>query len=401
MTEPTSLPARDNTQEVCSGCGAPLQSVHEQAPGYLPVAARDRAQPVCRRCFRIRHYGEFSPVAVGPEAYAREVARISRQPGLVLYLLDAFDLQGSLIPALSRYIGAAPVQAVVNKADLLPTDLATPSFSQWVRRALAATGVQVQGVRLVSGRTGQGVAQLAEWLEHSGISRVYAVGMANVGKSTLLNRLLHRWTERSPLTESKVPGTTLGTVALDVTLPSGRRLTVIDTPGLMRMRRAVDVLCPRCLKAAVPDDPLHPRVYQLDPGQSLWLGGFARLDFVAGEHQPVVVYVSNRLVVHRTKLSRAEVIGQDRADEVLRVPCAACRVRLGELQPQTVGAGRYRGTPQAGPVWSVGAKGADLVLAGLGWLTLQGKDFSGRLWTPATIEVAVRPRLLGQLTHRL
>ncbi|MCL6594133.1 MAG: 50S ribosome-binding GTPase, partial [Alicyclobacillus sp.] len=352
-------------------------------------------------CHRIRHYGEIAPVTVGPEAYAREVARISRQPGLVLYLLDAFDLQGSLIPGLGRYIGSAPVQAVVNKADLLPTDLAAPSFTQWVRHTLAATGVPVQAVRLVSGRTGQGVAQLAEWLEHCGASRVYAVGMANVGKSTLLNRLLQRWTERAPLTESKVPGTTLGTVELDVSLPGGRRLTVIDTPGLVRLRRAVDVLCPRCLKAAVPDDPLRPRVYQLDPEQSLWLGGFARLDFVAGEHQPVVVYVSNRLVVHRTKLYRAEVIGRERADAVLRVPCEECRARLGELRPQTVGAGRYRGTRHAGPVWSVGGKGADLVLAGLGWVTLQGKDFSGRLWTPPTVEVAVRPRLLGQLSHRL
>ncbi|SFU94052.1 ribosome biogenesis GTPase YqeH [Alicyclobacillus macrosporangiidus] len=385
---------------ICAGCGAPLQSEMPEAPGYVPASAFDRDKPVCRRCFRIRHYGEFVPVAVSPDAYRQAVAGIARHPGLVLYVLDVFDLSGSMVPGLAELVGTSPVWAVVNKVDLLPAEVRPDALARWVRRLVEERGVRCDGVWFVSGRTGFGMDSLLSALDERREDRVYAVGMANVGKSTLLNRLIRAGRAEPVLTESRMPGTTLGVVEMAGTLPSGRAVSFVDTPGLMHGGRVIDRLCADCLKRAVPSARLRPRVYQLNPRQTLWIAGFARFDFVAGERQPIVVWVSNDLVVHRTKLERADTIGEERYEEVLQVPCPDCRARLGELRPLVVGAGRHRGGGRTRMDVPVPRQGCDVVLAGLGWITLFGRDLAGRLFVPEGIQVTVRERMIGGVTRQ-
>ncbi|WP_229776834.1 GTPase [Alicyclobacillus cellulosilyticus] len=385
---------------VCTGCGARLQHEDEDAPGYVPVSALQRIDPLCRRCFRMRHYGEFTRVVVPPDEYERLVGRVLTQPALILYVLDVFDLDGSLIPGFARLAKRHPVVLVVNKADLMPLSVKLAATEDWILYRVARTGVHPERVLFVSARTGQGFAELTEEMERHGLGRVCVVGMANVGKSSLLNRLTRRLAGDEPFTASRVPGTTLGTVAVEVTLPSGREVHLIDTPGLIHGKRIIDILCPACLRRAVPASRLRPRVYQLNPGQSLWLGGFARFDFEEGTFQPVTCYVSNDLVVHRTKLERAEAFGKAHADDILQAPCPACRSALGEHRPVPVVAGRFlRAGHAEEKALAVGRRGNDLVLPGLGWLALFGKDLRGKLWVPADWDVIIRRRFVGDVSR--
>ncbi|MCL6631054.1 MAG: ribosome biogenesis GTPase YqeH [Alicyclobacillus herbarius] len=386
---------------VCSGCGVALQTEREDEPGYVPVSALTRIDPVCRRCYRITHYGEFSPIVVPVEEYERQVAEVGKHPDLVLYVLDVFDLEGSLVPGLRSLIGKSKTLVVVNKVDLLPREVRVDALTDWVSHVVRGTGIEPAGVCFVSARHGRGLEQVAAQIETMAEARAYVVGMANVGKSTLLNRLLAEGkSDGLNFTVSRVPGTTLGLVGTEYETPSGRTVQLFDTPGLIRGRRAIDLLCADCLKVAVPEQRLRPRIYQLNPGQSLWIGNFARFDLVEGEYQPIVCYVSNRLTVHRTKLERAEAFGKNHADDILRVPCPACRARLGELRRVAI-EGPVRQMPQAGAAQiHFGRKGADITLAGIGWLSLFGRRMRGNLWLSNPLAYAVRPRLLGDLSRR-
>lgn len=387
-------------QPVCTGCGAGLQAESPDAPGYLPSSAKDRSQAVCRRCYRIRHYGEFSRVVVPPEEYARQVSQIAKKPGTVLYVLDVFDIHGSMIPDLAKYIGPSPVLAVVNKVDLLPKEVRPQKLEAWVRRILAQVDIHPRQVLFVSGQTKQGMDALWSAVEEQNRNPVYVVGMANVGKSTILNQLVGQREGGEPFTASRIPGTTLGLVKASVTSDSGRQVNFVDTPGLIHGKRVIDVLCPDCLKVAIPSNRLRPVAFQLDPGQTLWLGGFARFDFEEGAHQPVVCYVSNSLVVHRTKLENAERIGELHADDILKTPCPTCRQVLGTLRHRPVAAGRYKSEfPSAKQAFLCGANGSDLVLSGLGWITLKGADLRGHLWVSPDVQVTVRPRLIGEVSR--
>lgn len=389
----------ESSKQQCIGCGSTLQSDDSDAPGYVPKAVVDMEQPLCRRCFRIRNYGEFSRVVVAPETYGAEVSRIRDEPGLILYVLDVFDLSGSLVQNLVRYIAGSRVIVVVNKTDVLPPEVKPESLAQWVRSTVEGTGINPYAVVFVSAARNHGLDALVTMLDVAPETILYAVGMANVGKSTLLNQLLHSLGAKQAFTASRVPGTTLAAVGVDALLPTGRMVQFVDTPGLIHGHRITDTLCPDCLRAAVPADKIKPRGFQLDPGQTLWLGGFARFDFEAGVHQPIVCYASNGLTIHRSKTARADEIYAHRADDVLPVPCPDCRVRFEDKRLYPIVAGRLQAGKRAANQFTIGSAGADVVLAGLGWISLQGTDFRGRLWAPMGIGISRRPKLIGGLTE--
>lgn len=383
----------------CVGCGSLLQTTDETLPGYVPQSALLQPESLCRRCFRIRHYGEFTPVSVTESDYQAQVARIFDEPGLVLYVVDVFDLSGSLVPNLVRFILGSEVVVVVNKADLLPRDVHLEEMKEWIHTQVQLTGVQVSDVLFLSGRTKQGLDALTNRIIKETTRPIYVVGMANTGKSTLLNALYEQFEAgKEPYTVSRRPGTTLAMSQLHVTGPEGP-LTFVDTPGLVHGTRVIDRLCADCLAEAVPEDRIRPRIYQLNPGQTLFLGGMARLDFEAGARQPVLLYVSNRLPVHRSKLERAEAIWTTHREDILKVPCASCRAAFDKLKPRPVQTKRARERVPEGTI-AISGRGRDLVIPGLGWITLSGKPFRGRLWLPTWLEPAYRPRLVGELTKR-
>jgi ribosome biogenesis GTPase A len=124
-------------------------------------------------------------------------------------------------------------------------------------------------VRLVSCKTGFGIADLlrkARSLADEMDCDVYVVGAANAGKSTLINHILERNSEREQgakhskkragnanqrkgaLTVSALPGTTLKFIKIDI--GEGRKL--YDTPGLLVPGTLTSLLTPEELKIVVP-----------------------------------------------------------------------------------------------------------------------------------------------------
>jgi len=386
-------------EQVCNGCGSDLQTADEMLPGYVTSSALENGNQLCRRCFRIRNYGEFSSVSMGPEMYEAQVARIADRPGVVLYVLDVFDLAGSLIQNIAKYVSGSRVLLVVNKVDLLPREVHYESLREWVRHEVQKTGVTVEQVLFVSANNGEGISEILGVLAALATSPLYVVGMANVGKSTLLNQILAKTGAEPTFTASRVPGTTLALVSANILLSSGDTVEVVDTPGLITGGRAIDKLCPDCLKLTVPRHRLRPRVFQLNAGQSLWLGGYVRFDFESGPRQSVVCYVSNELPIHRTKLERAEQIGLSHADDILRIPCEECQAQFLPKAAHSFALNRKtRHRIHGNELFNL-AKGADIVLAGLGWITLFNSEFAGTLHAPDSVQVSMRPRLIGDLSR--
>jgi GTP-binding protein len=207
---------------------------------------------------RDRHYGvchlgerEFVVVDTGGlteknEGLAGSTARQSQaaidEADLVVFMVDARDgvlpHDRTILDALRR--AAKPFLLVVNKIDGVDEYAALAEF--------AALGVA--GVLTVSSAHGRGVEKMLEQVferlpaateqEQPGIDegiRVAIVGRPNVGKSTLVNRLLGE--ER--VVVSEIAGTTRDSirVALD---RDGKRYTLIDTAGVRRRARVEEAV---------------------------------------------------------------------------------------------------------------------------------------------------------------
>ena len=62
-----------------------------------------------------------------PASVPKEV--IGKKHSLILFVCDAIDLPGSIVPHLNELVHNKPMVVVVNKCDLLPVSLA-----QWNQR---------------------------------------------------------------------------------------------------------------------------------------------------------------------------------------------------------------------------------------------------------------------------
>ncbi|TYA12872.1 ribosome biogenesis GTPase YqeH [Paenibacillus faecis] len=363
----------------CSGCGIRLQSEEQNKPGFIPQQALDREPVICQRCFRIKNYNESSSVTVEQDEFLRLLGQIGGQEALVIHIVDLFDFHGSVISGLQRFIGTNPVLLAVNKIDLLPKVTNWNKVRNWVQKEAKDLGLKVEDVVLCSAKQSSGFDRLLDALQsYRGDRDVYVVGATNVGKSTLINRLIRDYSDlEQELTVSRYPGTTLDMV--HIPLDDGK--AIIDTPGIMYPSRYTEWVSPQDLGVLLPDKPLKPAVYQLNEGQTLFFGGFGRFDFIQGERQSFTCFASGRVPLHRTKLERADDLFRDHAGELLSPPN---RENLEKLPEWT----RHEFRIPKG-------SRSDLFISGLGWMKVNN-DVGAvvAVHVPKGIKVLVRPSLI-------
>ncbi|MGG4217352.1 ribosome biogenesis GTPase YqeH [Paenibacillus jamilae] len=363
----------------CSGCGIVMQTTSPDLPGYIPEKLLTREPIICQRCFRIKNYNETSSVTVDQDEFLKLLSQIGDKDALVIHIVDIFDFEGSLISGLQRFVGSNPVVLAVNKTDLLPKVTNWNKVRNWVQKQAKEQGLRTEEIVLCSAKKNQGFDRLLDVVsELRGNRDVYVVGATNVGKSTLINRLIRDYSDmEQELTTSRYPGTTLDMV--NIPLDDGKH--IIDTPGIVYPWRFSEIVSRQDLSAIMPDKPLKPAAYQLDAGQTLFFGGMARFDFVDGQHQSFTCYINGGLKIHRTKLERADQLFADHAGELLSPPT---RDQLAEMPEWTRHEFRV---PRKSP--------SDIYISGLGWIRVNSENGAlVAVHAPRGVRVLLRPALI-------
>ncbi|MDQ0416206.1 ribosome biogenesis GTPase YqeH [Croceifilum oryzae] len=366
----------ETEQHHCEGCGVRIQTEDESRPGYAPSSALKREHIVCKRCYRIRHYNDIAPVDQDPDVYLQKLQEIAHTDSLVVLVVDIFDLAGSWIQGIHRHIGNNPLLLLANKIDLFPKSVKWGRLKDWVRATAKELGVDPIEIALTSAAKGEYFRQTVEAIEHHRKGRdVYIIGVTNVGKSTFVNRLLKEFGEEEEyITTSPYPGTTLDSIYIP--LEDGK--AIIDTPGIVRKDRMSEWVTPKELQIVMPQSGIKPKVFQLNEQQTLFFGGLVRFDFLEGEKQSFVTYLSNRLYIHRTKLEKADEIQTKHRGSILTPP---------EDPAQLPKWRKHR-------IQLNGKEKQDIVIAGLGWIACGQDRAVIDVWAPEGVQVGIRPAII-------
>ena len=152
----------------------------------------------------------------------RELTELIRYLDLIIEVRDARIPIASHNSDLDRFLERRPLFVVLNKCDLVsPKDIA--AWSDWFVK---------QGLSMVTmnGRSGEGIAALLRMLTRDSVpgrsvsKRIGVVGIPNVGKSSVLNRLVGGKNART----GNIPGITRGKQWV-----KRGKLEILDTPGLL------------------------------------------------------------------------------------------------------------------------------------------------------------------------
>ena len=131
-----------------------------------------------------------------------------------------------------------PVTLALNKAEGLDADVAGADFhALGLGEPYAISASHGQGCETLMEHVLEGFAPEPAGAEDSGAIRIAIIGRPNVGKSTLVNRLLGE--ER--VIASEQPGTTRDSILVPFER-DGRQFLLIDTAGVRRRARVEDVV---------------------------------------------------------------------------------------------------------------------------------------------------------------
>ncbi|MFD2671611.1 ribosome biogenesis GTPase YqeH [Marinicrinis sediminis] len=370
---------REQLREQCSGCGVKLQHTDPQELGYLPRQAAEKGTAICQRCYRIKHYNEASDAVLNENDFLRILNEIGTTNSLVVNIIDIFDFEGSLIQGLPRFVGQNPVILAINKLDLLPKVTNVNKVINWVQHQAKQYGIRPVDVVILSAKKNLGFDYLIEAIQDHRQGRdVYVVGATNVGKSSVINRLIRDYSDLDEeLTISQYPGTTLDVVKI----PLERNASIIDTPGIVYHHRLTEMVHKRDLQSLLPQKPIKPAVYQLNEGQTLFFGSFARVDFVQGERQSFTIYHSNAIPIHRTKREKADELYAEHRGKMLAPPNEEGLAQLPDFSKHTLKIAR-------------GEK-MDISISGLGWIKVNSDQGAiMEVQVPKGVKVSVRPSII-------
>ncbi len=217
--------------------------VHDQ-----PGVTRDRHYGVCRlreeRHLVVVDTGGIAEREEGLASATADQARAAAEEAdLVLFVVDGREGASALDDEILRWLrkAARPVLLVINKIDGLDEDTVQADFARYgFSDSICISAAHRAGIDELLDATLERVPEegAGEVLDDDPERvRIAFVGRPNVGKSTLVNRILGE--ER--MIVSDVSGTTRDSIAVDI-VRDERKYRLVDTAGIRRKSKVDEVV---------------------------------------------------------------------------------------------------------------------------------------------------------------
>ncbi len=372
------------TASYCRGCGTPLQTSNPDKQGFIPpelFEQKNAGSLTCKRCYRITHYGELGKVLPTGNEVRESIVKAINLSEIMVITADFSDLTGT-IPVWSDFLhnnGAKkPYILALNKIDLLPARGKRTEVIEYLHQYLNNIGWEKpRDLILMSGIKGDGISILTGSIARavSPGAKIALLGVTNVGKSSLIKRILAGERSSQSPTVSKFPGTTIG--LSNWSILKGRN-TLIDTPGLVSGERMGDLLCPECASKLMPSEKIQQKLWGLKPGKGLIVGGIMGIQHLGNEETVFIGFTSSQNQIHRTDNTKINTLLVENPQWLTAI-CNKCRPQLNWVED----------TVELKP-------NQDLAVAGMGWLSLRGNETRAQIMLPNGIRWEIRPALLGK-----
>mmetsp|Transcript_103871 Transcript_103871/g.332933 ORF Transcript_103871/g.332933 Transcript_103871/m.332933 type:complete len:790 (+) Transcript_103871:96-2465(+) len=387
-----------------------------QQPQEL-IDEKRRRDTVCMRCWSLWHYndvddiyrcgfGEPAENEITPADFKKmfidtlDNADPSKE-GLIL-VVDIWDFTPSLriLQMLGGYFRSREVEfelkIIINKVDLLPEETSRGRIMSWLMTRAEECGLpklRTQDITALSCKLRDNIKSVGEMLTNrKAMDTYYIVGAANVGKSSLINRICMRQGKLSNEKASSVqdgflvsalPGTTLQPLPMKFQ-PGGRDVTIIDMPGVFDAGSVIGKLVFEDMKELVPQLKEGVRfTLKMQAGESLHLGGLARMDVIDGLPFQFTCFRPKGMKVHMCKTRESRRAEQRFGGKTLTPPKTVDRFE--ELRSTWV----QHSFSCKGAGWN--NAGCDIVVSGLCWIAVTGCGKSTvDVWAPEGVDVYVR-----------
>jgi len=275
--------------KTCKGCGVELQDLDEIKVGYV----KDLKQDYCQRCFRLTHYNDTTQLKRSDitNELVREIYR-KHKDDLFVVIIDVFETMIFNIDSLINEYKDKKVILIVNKIDLLPRNITDNKIDYLITNVLTKSHHNNIITCILTNKHDEEFRNVFfDTLNAVGYKSILFVGRSNVGKSTIINKILGD----NKLTTSVYPGTTVTVNRFKV-----NDYEFIDTPGLEDNESLINYIDIDKLNKLVPVKTIKSKNFQIYEKQSYIIEGICRIDINPKKLTTLKLFISNDLNVHRT-----------------------------------------------------------------------------------------------------
>jgi 30S ribosome assembly GTPase len=279
----------------CKGCGAALQTIEKDKVGY----ALSLDHEYCQSCYRLLHYGESS-IHFHPE----DLPSLPEN-SLILMISSVLHLDLLFSHPVWRYQSEAKFIYIINQIDLLPKDTNLEMLLQNIIKKAKSMQVPYEDIILMSAKNPFDIDHLKQYVQSFSSKHIYLLGVQNSGKTTLFKAL----TNDNKALAFKKAGLTQE--ALEGMFNDQK---IIDMPGLYQSGYLHHLLPYTVYKRLIPDQEIHPKIYTLGKGQTVFIEGLVAVTLTT-ETQPVVFYLDRNIRMHKTNEKRIHELLENKEEQ--------------------------------------------------------------------------------------
>lgn len=371
-------------EKKCIGCGEKLQYDNPVLPGYIPkniLETRDNI--ICKRCFRLKHYGENLEKEEEKDVYRLEVKKAISEADIVIPIFDIIDFESSFTNEIIDLLEDKTILALINKIDLLPSYIHISEVSKWVNYYFNENNFFPSDIAFVSAEKKYGVNGIFRKIQYIAKNilkkkldtkiKIAIMGVSNVGKSRLINLLL----DKNSSTVSKFSGTTKKNIK-NVKNTKEFKLEIIDTPGLIPDGRLSDLLNSDMSYKLVPSGEISRKTYRLKEKMVFMMSNLAYFEVLSNPKNKNSSIVS----VYASKEVKFHVTNKNKVDELYS------NLNFFNLLDEE-NYEKYNKNEFITREYTID-ENEDLVISGLGYIELKRGPLEVRLHLPKYVKVVVR-----------
>ena len=271
----------------CIGCGIELQCNDPYEDGYVNPEMFENTI-MCRRCFRLKHYGEYKVTNKSNSFYKGIIKEIFRMDELVVHIVDIFNM-GNMNDIYSKIYSKAIL--VISKIDILPKSINEDKLIEYFKKKYPK---YVDIIAISSDKNYHMDELLMLMMKHKNSNEVYILGNTNAGKSTFINKMIKNYTDRNTfIVTSCIPSTTLNVISIKI----NNDLTLLDTPGIVYSGDLITKLPEEVVKHINIKHEINPRIYQVKEKEALVLNDIGRIHILNDSN--ISIYISNNIDIDK------------------------------------------------------------------------------------------------------
>lgn len=279
----------------CLGCGSVLQTTAPKDEGFVKSSVLSKAD-YCERCFKIKHYGEYSVLdkKIDTDGIIRNIN--SDNLASVAILIDALNINDNIKKYIKRFKNKKYI--LITKKDILPKSLKEKKLIEYIKNNVCDT----ENIMCISSVKNYNIDNFLNKIKEDNVKRLYIVGFTNSGKSTFINHLLTSQMKNPMITTSAIPNTT----ASYITIKLDNKITIVDTPGFIDSNAVYNFIDYNKTIKLYPKKEIRVKTFQIRSGYSIVINDILRIDNLS-KCNSFSFYMSDKLRYEKVKFKNEKL----------------------------------------------------------------------------------------------